>query len=220
MNYPFSDSFFDTFTAILPYFMILGIMFDVLLISVLYIISWKSTSKITKAKINLYVKRYLCITGIIIGVLVIFSSGALVWHQPIHHHFEGTIPTHVDPYRSTPIPEDISFGGEYYTYSYQAIAYGANHGDVLIELLHQQDIEQIVANQLLIISLGTIIIAISSICLFKCKKPSLKVGNEEIVVTDTENNAIPKLKSYKQLFDDGVITEEEFELKKKQILDL
>ena len=52
------------------------------------------------------------------------------------------------------------------------------------------------------------------------KKPSLKVGNEEIVVTDTENNAIPKLKSYKQLFDDGVITEEEFELKKKQILDL
>jgi hypothetical protein len=37
---------------------------------------------------------------------------------------------------------------------------------------------------------------------------------------DTESNNMEKLKKYKDLLDSGIITQEEFEAKKKQLLDL
>lgn len=45
-----------------------------------------------------------------------------------------------------------------------------------------------------------------------------RVGNGVIDPTDSSDNNVEKLRKYKQLLDDGIITQEEFEAKKKEIL--
>ena len=42
----------------------------------------------------------------------------------------------------------------------------------------------------------------------------------EVEKEKTENSSIDQLKQYKELLDDGVITQEEFDAKKKQLLGL
>jgi hypothetical protein len=82
---------------------------------------------------------------------------------------------------------------------------------------------------LLLPVVGLLIIGLLQILLPK-KKPSRKVNREKkeiqnkIIegneVSTSSSDSIDQLKKYKLLLDEGLITQEEYEIKKKQLLEL
>ena len=69
---------------------------------------------------------------------------------------------------------------------------------------------------------GTIfeVFALAVVVVGYAKRSSLIAGNKEINAINERKSQADELKKYKELFDDGVITKEEFEAKKKQLLEL